>query len=176
MNPKRIRFLIGLVSNSENFVNSTQIRLSVNRSVDRPKSRSTVPNRELGHVSQSTGRSTVSFCDRPGGRPRWPVHVGAHRSTARSTGVCYCCFFTLASSLSTSSLSLPTILHLGEDFKSKPNFKHRICRLESGCTSVVAYVPYPRDQAIRSSSKGASTSSCNMKDMEQCFTMCKLDS
>jgi len=83
--------------------------------------RSTVPNRELGHVSRSIGRSTDSFCGRPGGRPRWPVHVGAHRSTAWSTGVCCCCSFALASSLSTSStsfLSLPTILHLGEDFSN----------------------------------------------------------
>ena len=42
-NPRRIRFLIGLVFNSEHFPNSAQIRLSVDRSVDRPKSRFTVP-------------------------------------------------------------------------------------------------------------------------------------
>ena len=33
-NPRRIRFLIGLVSNSEHFPNSVQIRLSVDRPVD----------------------------------------------------------------------------------------------------------------------------------------------
>ena len=38
---------------------SAQIRLLVDRSVDRLKPRSTMPNRELGNVSRSTGRSTV---------------------------------------------------------------------------------------------------------------------
>jgi len=74
-NPRRIKFLIGLVFNSEHFPNSAQIRLSVDRPVDQPRSWSTVPNRELSHVSQLTGRSIGSFCDQPGGRPRWPVHA-----------------------------------------------------------------------------------------------------
>ena len=37
-------------------------------------------------------------------------------------------------------LSLLTILHLGEDFSNQSRTQHRICRLESGCTSVAAYV------------------------------------
>ena len=70
-------------------------------------------------------------------------------------------------------LSLSTSLHLGKDFSNLSRTQHRICRLESGCTSVAAYVPCPRDQAIRSSFKRAPISSCDRKDMEQCFTMCK---
>ena len=62
-NPRRISFLIGLVSNSENFPNQPEYACrSTGRSTDPSTGRpclSTVPNRELGNVSRSTGRSTA---------------------------------------------------------------------------------------------------------------------
>ena len=86
-NPKRIRFLIGLVSNSEQL-----FEFSPDPTVGRPTSRPTqVPVDRVGQPrpteskAMSVGRPgdrPFSFCGRPGGRPRWPVHVGAHRSTA----------------------------------------------------------------------------------------------
>ena len=155
---------------------SGRIRLSVDWSVDRPKSRSTERSialtREQSHVSRSTVRWPVVCCGRPGGRPLLPLHVGAHRSTGQSTGN-YCRSFFVFGSDGSDGISLPTILHLGEDFANLSRSQHRICRLESGCINVAAYVPWPRDQAIRSSSKWAPTSSCDRKDMDQCFTVCK---
>ena len=159
---------------------SGRIRLSA---VDRLKPRSTAPvdrsnprakpcqsvDRAVDRFSSAVNRSVDRYClytlvhtDRPAGRP--VTAVGQYwlpclRYFVFVFGYLY--------------LFLPTILHLGEDFSNLSRTQHRICRLESGCTSVAAYVRCPRDQAIRSSSKGASTSSVNMKDMEQCFTMCK---
>ena len=68
---------------------------------------------------------------------------------------------------------LPKILHLGEDFSNLRRTQYSTCRLVSGCTCVAAYIPCPRDQDIRISSKRAPLSSSNWKDMEKLLTMCK---
>ena len=114
-----------------------------NASVGRPAlvlgqpSRSTRTNREQLPFSRSTGRSTVPYHGRPGEQPGHVCARRAHRSTGRSTGLVHrstgwwtrpCpgllqCLFLLPltsdlcaiSSISFIS-SLPTILHLGENF------------------------------------------------------------
>ena len=129
---------------------SGRIRLSVDRPVDRPKSRSiasvdrSIPRaKPYQSVDQAVDRScsavnryclcTLVHAGRPAGRPVSAVgHVFVF-------GYLY--------------LSLPTILHLGEDFSNLSRTQHRIDRLESGYTSVAVYVPCPRNQAIRNSSK-----------------------
>ena len=68
-NPRRIRFLIGLDSNSENFPNQPEYACRLtDPSTGRP-CRSTVPNSELGNVSRSTAIAYERWCtpvDRPG--------------------------------------------------------------------------------------------------------------
>ena len=116
---------------------------------------------EAGSCSRSTARSTeLLLCTSCVCRSTGRSTVLLLRSTGQSTGIACARWCTpvdryllsvMSSSLATStSISLPTILHLGEDFLNLSRTQHRICRLESGCTSVVAYVPCPRDQTIRS--------------------------
>ena len=72
----------------------------------------------------SVGRP-LSFCGRSGGRPLQPVHVGAQRSTGpvdRAAAAAADSLLLLLNPLLwllvVDFLSLPTILHLGEDFSN----------------------------------------------------------
>ena len=56
-------------------------------------------------------------------------------------------------SLSTSSAIVLSFQQFSTSAKILPNLSRTVHRLESGYTNVVAYVPCPRDQAVRSSSK-----------------------
>jgi len=49
--------------------------------------------------------------------------------------------------------SLPTIIHLGEDFSNLSRTQHSTMSTPSGCTNVAAYVPCPGDQVIHNSSR-----------------------
>ena len=72
---------------------------------------------------RSTGRSTVSFCDRPGSRPRWPVHVSAYRSPGRPVSLLLfflCLGFLVIDFL--DFLSLPTHINAVE-IGLRPKFK-----------------------------------------------------
>ena len=126
----------------------TRTRLSVDRAVDRPyapvdRAVDRAPNRELGHFSRSTGRSTdlhpCACCARRSTGPVDRSSATAGGRSGRSTDLLLLllltCFAAAASfvfrrrlsrrSLSTSliiSSLFPTILHLGEDSsKSEPN-------------------------------------------------------
>ena len=98
---------------------------STGRSTD-PSSRSTVPvdraQPRLMPFQSVDWRSTGSFCGRPGDRPLQPVPVGAQRLTGlvdRATAAADSLLLLMIPCLVFNDffdfLSLPTILHLGED-------------------------------------------------------------
>jgi len=162
----------------------TQICLSVDRAINRPKhsvdrSVDRVQPR-VTHVSRLTKRSTVILLRSTGRSTELPC-ARLCTPVDRAVDQPYC-WLDISSGLTPFSLllasdlctmfpnefektpsyififSLPTNLHLSEDFLNLSRTHHSTCRLESACTSVAAYVPFPRDQAIRSSSKRAPSS------------------
>ena len=64
------------------------------------------------------GGRPLSFCGQPGGRPLQPVHVGAQRSTVLLLLLLIPLLWLLVVVEFLDFLSLPTILHLGEDFSN----------------------------------------------------------